>query len=311
MADWRSAPFAAHFVGVESSMEDADTLLPFRLSGATQQGREHQLINQNNQDAATLYIGKQYLFGIVCDGCTGTSGTLINEVSNNEVGAKLTCVILSDILRSRMAHFGKDRTFLDDVMRRYIRRFQALCTIMGEHERGSTFVHDFLMNTVIGFVVNETRYVVFHYGDGFWSLNGRVQELRDSGSYVGSYLLRHNEGAVPRSEYTFPRFRVLSEGDTSSIESLLIATDGMLPIIETAQPFFEGLNDDLQFRSNPSRVPYLLPAFRKTVLEPTKSLLSDCPQDDASFVILTRITSLVGTGEAADKSEEFYGIAHK
>ena len=85
------------------------TKLPFSAFGMTQQGLQHANYSIGNQDAGCIYVGKNLIIGAVSDGCT--SGTNLNGLSYNQVGAHLLSHLAVRAARSLILKSAKSLSF--------------------------------------------------------------------------------------------------------------------------------------------------------------------------------------------------------
>jgi hypothetical protein len=296
---WRRIPFAERFVGLSSNPQR--TYLPFAVGGGTQQGLQHQAENLNNQDAMSVVIHDDFILGLVCDGCTGTDATLYNDVSNNECGAKLTCWLVAEAFRRRFAgQFGDPDLDPQRICRElgedYLSALEQLanCLSSGEAGQRRQLLGDFLTTTLVGFVLTPFRYVVFHSGDGLCSINGEVIGLGDSGLYISSILMGQANGSDLRSGAEL--LEVVGSGDVSSLQSVIIATDGMAQLLH-GSGCAQQLSSAIAASSRATGLCFILPTFRKQLGQSSVALDPSWPSDDATFVIATRVDP-IQCGEA-------------
>jgi hypothetical protein len=280
-ASWRDAPFRAHVSGLQQGVH---TDLPFVVAGATQQGLGHQSENQNNQDALGILIEPSRLFGLVADGCSGTDPSLASEFSNNEVGAKLSCWLLSGIVRRldiEPTDSSRAAEIVSILSERYLSDLGAVVNSIsgGDSTAGDVILRDCFTTTLLGFLVWEESYLVFRLGDGFCTVNGTAVGRSDAGQYLSSALLS-SVGATER-----PSLQLVQTGKTSELHSIFLATDGVVDHLAMAEELRTIVGEERR-----TGWAYVVPRFRVRVLS---KIAGPWPDDDASFLILRRIDSTV------------------
>lgn len=294
---WLEIPFAHHFVNFKE--KSPELLLPFAVGGATQQGTEHILDNHNNQDALSIQIGGDILLGIVCDGCAGTHEELKDSFSNNEVGAKLlTRIIISNLQKLLKKNLLREPDlFVKDLSDKTSFQLISLVKrVAGKDEKEREhFIFDFLMSTILGFVVTRENYLIFSCGDGIIGLNNKISVLKESGSYFTASILPKCCPTLYTQTADHSTLKIFKHGPSSELFNVFLASDGFT---EIAQNYKQVLVD---FISTPVINPkigfdLLLRAdFRTRILQNRAiehySSSTNWPRDDASFLILRRSDS--------------------
>lgn len=191
-------------------------------------GYEHQLRQANCQDKyryAEVNLGGQiYQVGVVCDGCS--------EGTHSEVGAAL----LSEyIVREavRLLAGGCEVAQLPEALYRASVAFlqNLSCQMLGPSASGDTlvnFVRDYLLATVLGFVIGPEQAVIFAAGDGSVMVN-EVISVRDQANrpaYLAYALLKPSQ----LSQAAKTAFEVYPF-ETAVLERLAIWTDGFDPAL--------------------------------------------------------------------------------
>ena len=286
---WRDAPFCAHVTGLLSF---AQTDLPFVLAGATQQGLGHRAQNQNNQDGIGVLIETERVCGFVADGCSGTDASLASEFSNNEVGAKITCWLLSRIVKQldvEPSDSDGAREIVALLSERYLSGLMGIVTSIGGGELTDTILRDCFTTTVLGFIVWKQHYVVFRLGDGLCVVNGSSVGESEAGCYASSALLSTD---VPGEK---PCLQLVQDGSTSELDSIVLATDGI-----SDHSSLPGELVKITAEQRRAGWAYIVPGFRVGVL---KHMTAPWPDDDASFLVLGRISDAPIVNEA-DHAED-------
>jgi serine/threonine protein phosphatase PrpC len=269
------------------------TKLPFAVFSLTQEGLEHKRASIGNQDAGCLYVGNKLIIGVVADGCT--SGSNLNGMSHNQVGAYLGSYLAVRILRKLTTKNHSDIAelmpeFEAQLFRGYRKVLRTLNPWKFEYDQ---VLRNLLFSTLIIVLITENQYLIAHCGDGDIIVNGRAHDLqKDSGHYFASNLpyRRHlNEQSIISTNGT-AQFKILEVGKTMDLECLFVATDGFL---------------DSDIRDHPSFKYFFLATtnsvkrgfidrkknFRKEFLEPIIEMKGGriWPADDATFLSIVRI----------------------
>ena len=289
---WKT-PFIYHFINFK--MVDKNANIPFTVGGATQQGVEHKLDNQNNQDAVSILINDSYLIGVICDGCSSTHNNLQDAISNNEIGAKLIGYTIMQNVERIIRNREVDDLFLTELSNSVLHKLQEIVDIFCEEdeEKKEIFIYDFLMSTIIGFIVTEDKYIIFRSGDGIIGINGDIQILEEeTGLYFGEKLLYKCCPNKYPSNSQRSDLKVISSGKTSEIDNIFLATDGFYEIVKNNK---EALIDFIE-KSTPvvkNGFNFVIPEFRKKIIWNDAviktTLNTNLLKDDASFLLLRRL----------------------
>lgn len=223
----------------------------FEIAGGSVAGRSHVAAGRNNQDAFAWAQSEHGAIAVVCDGC--------GSGAHSEIGSKIGSNV---ILQAGLPLLGQGLS-AEEILERV--RVQTLGTIDGISRAMSgsnvarTIVEHFLF-TVVGLLVEGEVVTPFSIGDGLIVINGRRTELGPFPNNEPPYLTY-----ALLSGSRAPRFEVHPSLPYSSVESLLLATDGALELDSIAS-FWE---DDRVFR-NPDMV-----RRRLAVAQRERRLLSD------------------------------------
>ena len=164
-------------------------MLPFQAHSASIIGREHIRLWMNNQDAVKLswanINGCDFLFGVVADGCS--------EGLHSEVGAQLLATFVSEEIPLILFN----QTPIEEVPKAlffrclgYLRAVAAQ-TVTGSPSKVVSFIKDFLLCTVLGFVMNQKSCVVFHAGDGLVVIDDVIYRIdqQNRPTYLAYHLV--------------------------------------------------------------------------------------------------------------------------
>lgn len=211
----------------------------FRIRAGSIVGSEHQRRQVNNQDGYATGRMDDYLWGVVCDGC---SAGLHNEVGAILLSRYLCREIPYLISSGSTVHEAPDQLFIAGLG--YLRSL-ASHTAMGGIQERLDFVKHHLQCTVIGFVMDEESCVIFNAGDGVIVVNDKVERI-DQGNlplYMAYHLLHKDmlkglDEPLPLKfttrTYAVPelnRFAVCSDGIQEAIIDQIWAHDAPLGLV--------------------------------------------------------------------------------
>lgn len=187
-------------------------------------GREHMRTWRNNQDAmqsGELSINKrQYLYGVVADGCS--------EGRHSEVGAKLLAEWINRELPMILSTGVSTEDAVQTLYRRAIDYLTGIVrtTVVGTSEQMVEFVRNYLLCTIVGFVVDEQECYIFSAGDGLVVINDEMIRIDQDNKpiYLGYHVIPRSclqdAGELPTG---FKVMRIKTE----MLQRLMISTDGM------------------------------------------------------------------------------------
>lgn len=201
--------------------------MKIRVREATLTGSKHKRLGRNNQDSrgfgGTLVDGHKYLFGVVCDGCSGgarseTGAHLMSSFICNEIPAILQLGLpLRDVPQ---ALFTRCIGYLSAVTAQ---------TIVGDALQRTLFVRDQMLCTIMAFVMSEQELIFFSAGDGMYIVNDSCTQIDQDNkpSYLGYHLvdkayLMVKGGILPQS-FSVAHYAL------DEVSRFAICTDGMLP----------------------------------------------------------------------------------
>lgn len=195
----------------------------FTVRGGKVTGKDHLRAGRNCQDGYAYKEitigGKQFLIGVISDGCS--------EGKYSEIAGLLLPVFIVDeiirllqleipIVQAPVVLYPEVIRFLDGIS-----ELIPLQEISGLVD----FVRNYLLATVVGFILGEEEGVVFYGGDGYLVINEEIRKIdyQNRSPYLGYHL-------VPRSvlETTNPLPKAFETIilESSSIHRLAITTDG-------------------------------------------------------------------------------------
>lgn len=214
-------------------------------------GSMHRLKSINNQDS--FCIGEsvinetQYLYGVVCDGCTG------RRKSRNEVGAALLsqfiCSEVPFILASHTAPcdvpnilYNRAVGYLGSIMR---------STVMGSPEMLWSFIETHLLTTVVGFILDSHTLVTFSAGDGIIFINDSREVIhQDNRPLYPAYHLVDRAILRDVAQELPDNFKVSILNNISIVRRFAVGTDGISQELERDPEFFQQLPSIWEYESS-------------------------------------------------------------
>lgn len=183
-------------------------------------GRDHELSQKNKQDFCDCYQDKDILVGVVCDGC--------GESEYSEVGATL----LGKFVMAKLINYGVVAT---QVLKPDLLSFINIITgnIEYSFSKRVKIVNDCFLSTIHFCLINlelEKLYLG-NSGDGTIIFNYMPETIEQDGK--PHYLAYET---IPDEFLLTERTRLdsltIQEYDLSGIYSVVIASDGIQPLIE-------------------------------------------------------------------------------
>ena len=203
--------------------------LPFRIRGGRKIGREHARWGKNCQDGyafkyATI-LGEDYLIGAVADGC--------GQGENSEVAGIMSPIFVVNQVQ-HLLRFATPLTqipvalypsvigFLEAIRKQIL--FEDPQEIVG-------FIQNYLLATILGFVIGEDEGVVFHAGDGLIAINDEIMVIEHNkpNPYLGYHLVPRSALQSDTSE--LPRTFAVQTLDVTTLKHFTIASDGFTEVL--------------------------------------------------------------------------------
>jgi hypothetical protein len=210
----------------------------FEIAGGSVAGRQHLDQGENNQDHYDILQDKGIIVGIVSDGC--------GSCPHSEVGAYLGVRMLAAaICRRFMRQSAADTeqafgALLEDARRELLGAFRSLAEKLNR-DLTDELITSFLF-TLLGVVLTERWAAIFSLGDGFIFVNGSATSLKADNNrppYIGYGLTPMRVNMDP----AFFTFRVHAFLPAESVDSILIATDGIEDLINAKDKRIPGKTD--------------------------------------------------------------------
>lgn len=220
----------------------------FRMTAGSVPGTDHTKPDQpgflNNQDAYAIRYTDHSVVGIVCDGC-GSGG-------NSEVGSRIGAATFSTAL-SEMISGGIDeatiRQYLLAAQTHTLKTIRYVADSLVSYDSLSSqpdpafiaVMCEYMLFTVVGFVITPTMTYTFTIGDGVISMNDEVTIIDPMEGNRPVYL----SYAITGSTITDAAPELLDAKihhaiPTSDVRSIVIGTDGCVDIINRSEDMMPG-----------------------------------------------------------------------
>lgn len=192
-------------------------------------GTAHVKKQVNNQDAyvyrTVVHANQMYHVGIVSDGCTGSL-----HKSHTEIGAGLLTLHAFSEIRSLLT-LGVPVASIPDYLYTACVNYVgviARSTVRGSLEELQSFIENFFLCTLVGFVAGENEICVFQAGDGFVVINDDIHivDENDRPSYPAYHHFPKEILAAQVAD--FPGSFTVHRIAASEFSRLAIGTDGLV-----------------------------------------------------------------------------------
>lgn len=186
-------------------------------------GKDHLRAGRNCQDGYAfkeIALGeKSFLVGAVSDGCS--------QGSRSEIGGLLIPVfIVGEIARFLQLGIPTDQIpmVLYPSVVKFLDEIRLLFPIRGMAE-AIDFVQNYLLATIVGFVLDEENGVIFYSGDGYLVIDDEIQKIdyQNQSPYLGYHLVPHS---VLEPAKLLPNTFEVKPLKTGSAQRIAVATDG-------------------------------------------------------------------------------------
>lgn len=295
--------FSQRFVVLDAA---DGTALPFTASGLTQHGTSHSSEGCNNQDAMSLFINKEAIIGVLCDGCSSGSDIMaLNPWSFAENGAQLLSILVGRHIQELWR--GQDFSELAAEISQYcLADLKSLLNLLAGNrpDLREHLLQQIFMATILAVLITPEKYCVFHCGDGLVAINGKFTELNSTAS--GQYLANTLSCEATQD---MPLLEVFQEGACGDLDNVLLASDGMSDLVRSGSGLLENMLGNLDTRTKgytPGADKFtFLREFRKRVAVPFEPL-SPKAYDDRSLLMIRRLPGCTRQ-PAADADNSAHG----
>lgn len=220
----------------------------FEIAEGIVSGRDHRLIDKNNQDAKCTYIDDKKIIAIVCDGCS--------EGKNSEVGAKIASRLLVEEIKkqsTKSLQAVTESQFWEIVRQNVLAQIRCLALSLG----GSftQVIVDYFLFTIVGFVLTENDFILFSIGDGYVQINDENISIGpfpgNEPPYMAYSLL---DSSMTKKDPELLKFNMLKVIKTEQVTSVIIGSDGIDDLVAASGKNIPGkdelIGEIVQFISN-------------------------------------------------------------
>ncbi len=239
----------------------------FGIAGGSVIGSEHAMLgrpgSRNNQDALNWVYGRNCIFAVVCDGCS--------KGAHSEIGSQLISRILSRIVinladaaldANPAANLGVGSEFWKRVEQFLLNDVLTITRMIGGSL--SQTITDFWLSTIVGVLITPDLTYIVAVGDGFYAVNGEEIVLKPEAGNSPAYIAYQISGTTLTVENPeILHLRVHDTFATDSVESIILASDGVQDLIDNAENNLPGKAEkigsvhqfsDRRFFTNPDNV---------------------------------------------------------
>ncbi|NEQ99999.1 MAG: protein phosphatase 2C domain-containing protein, partial [Cyanothece sp. SIO2G6] len=131
---------------------------------------------------------------------------------------------ISQTLQSPGVRLADDQ-FWPAVQERVVQKLQAIALSFAPSM--TTFISDYLLFTVIGVVITPELTTIFGAGDGVFALNGELVSIGPFANNAPPYLAYLLADKIPNLSPNFSDIKVYRQVLTTTVQSILIGSDGI------------------------------------------------------------------------------------
>lgn len=207
----------------------------FTIAAGSVPGTDHtkpgQPLWKNNQDAHDFQVEKDFLIGVVCDGCGGVENGY--SEFGARLGARLVAKNLADFLAAGASLANSTDEVLEQVAQRVTEQLKFVAEMGTVSRLGrDAFANQHFLFTIVGVAVTKETTLVFSYGDGVFAVNGDVSVIPPYPENQPPYIAyRFMSSDVDPSLFRFETRALLP---TAEVSSVLIGSDGLVDFIAAA-----------------------------------------------------------------------------
>jgi hypothetical protein len=207
------------------------TELPFLLMGHSETGRDHlfgDLRGNGNQDCYGRRETSDGIILAVADGC--------GEKADSATGARAAIRIALNSCEKQLANGCRlsPEEFCEAIETDLLDRIKSAAlplTKSGSDEELMRVLDASYLFTLLVGVITPTWTAVIACGDGVFAVNEKPQILRPRRANQPDYISYRLWPSIGNG-FDEVKMRVVYKGDTESLRSLLLATDGITPILK-------------------------------------------------------------------------------
>ena len=217
----------------------------FQIAGASVLGARHLKIGKNNQDCTLWLRNTDYIIALVSDGCS--SGP------HSEVGSKIIAPIFAKVLASYLARphasLSDENLFRHDWLWENVRQdvlahVRLLAQSMDDNLIAT--ICQYFLCTILGVVITPSSTCIFGCGDGLYSINGDLHVLGPFPGNKPPYLCYGITGSdVTNTNPSLLGIQRHLICPTDEVKTLLIGTDGVADLINSAEQNLPGREEKI------------------------------------------------------------------
>ena len=243
--------------------------LGFQISAGTIPGRAHigsgnLLVGKNNQDSFALKVFDNCIIATVHDGCSAGAQSELGAA----IGGRLLVEIMHSTVTSGALHAVTTKEQADElfekIRKRFLYRLAKIANLLvAKNGADSTcsqtpsapqpnglsderreceqpshkycshkkVLHDCFLFTIFGLIVTSRTTLVFSIGDGLFALNGNVTKVGPFPGNAPPYVAYALLPSIFSYDAELLKFKIHAVVPTTSVDSLLVATDGLQDLI--------------------------------------------------------------------------------
>lgn len=230
----------------------------FQMTYASIIGAVHEKLNYNNQDAVLVHRDKDLIIGLLSNGCGSGKYT--------EVGARL----ITNYIKNYLLSHDLTQKHWQTAFKENILSFLKNLIINQKEEEMIEFIKNYLLVGFQGFVMTSKTTTLFSCGDAVNLINDKLTLLKGvkRSKFIVRELLIDDKVSIDWREV-----------ETQSIERLVIATNGIIYLLDNA-PSLEDIISEFVHHKTFYKSSVALQKFLQT--EQQKGIL----RDDTSIIML-------------------------
>ena len=274
--------------------------LQFGIAGGSVIGSEHAKPgkpgSKNNQDAFNWLHGRNCSFAVVCDGCSSGPHSEVGAQLISQILPKIVVSLADEILDANPeASIAPRVNFWRRVEEFLLNDILSIIRMMGTGV--SQTVNDFWLCTIVGALITPQSTYIVAVGDGMYTVNGELYFLKPEEGNAPVYITYQISGTT--LTITNPdslHLRVHNAFDTESIDTIILASDGVEDLIKNAETNLPGKVEkfgsifqfsDERFFLNPDNVRRRLALMGLETIS-DGHLVSSPLKDDTTLITIAR-----------------------
>ncbi len=203
---------------------------PLKFASGITIGADHIKLRKNGQDSLMMVEKKEFVVGVVTDGCGDGIDSPYSEVGSR-IGATTAANYIAFRLEStakwRWDYMLHSKSFWDSVQQHILNRIEDTARGMGGNFSKNVIRH--FLFTIVGMIITPDLTLFFGSGDGYYFLNEMeypllVKDEKNMPPYLAYNLV---ETDLKKMSAVDLRLRVRQIMSTDLVSSAMVATDGI------------------------------------------------------------------------------------